>query len=255
MKQGPEWVAWLRPVSKWYLLDWNYAIRLARFPFLRPASMIIAIMPIVQQFSSYVPIKFENMRLTWLASILFLIGLVVLRLRAPTFILNYQDYEQFRTHGHSQRWIIWEFSNTLRTVGQVVYLAKETREKLLSVQVRSALSFDVYRACPVFPEQHSPTEIYPPRNVNRDIYLPMRIDGHRYVLPFQETDPELEQKEKELFWILLVGCARERPVARTIVWSFFWAAGLTLAYSVFKNIYATVCTEVVPFSGTVWRLG
>jgi hypothetical protein len=79
-------------------------------------------------------------------------------------------------------------------------------------------------------------QVFQPVNANRDLYLPLIIDGKKFVLPMQEADPCLDSKQKELFWILLTECAKSRPISRAIVW-FAFAVALTLSsLSVINNV-------------------
>jgi hypothetical protein len=66
--------------------------------------------------------------------------------------------------------------------------------------------------------------------------LPLCIDGERYVLPLQEDDPKLAEKEKELFWILYTQAAKERPYARGAYWLLVAIAAVLLLINVVKNI-------------------
>jgi hypothetical protein len=66
--------------------------------------------------------------------------------------------------------------------------------------------------------------------------LPIKVGNEKLVLPMQESDPELSLKQKELFWILLTQCAKERPISRTFVWLFFGASGLLYLVTVINNV-------------------
>jgi hypothetical protein len=227
----------LRPVGRYFRLDWNYAIRVARFPALRPASLIIAFMPILQQIAPILKIEMQNMWLLWIASLIFISALLVLRARCPGFIQEYQYYSQYAAVGHSHRWIVWLFCNNLESLADKISAIRETIEKHIALPCDFSFDLDVCRLCPLFSASTEAIIVNPAVQDGRDIYVPIGVDGLRFVLPMQESDPNVEQKQRELFWILLVHCGRQRLVARTVVWSLFAVAGFCFVVSVINNVF------------------
>jgi hypothetical protein len=229
----------LRPVGNYFRLDWNYALRVVSVPSLRPASTIIAVMPIVEQIFPRLGIHYGNLWVLWTASVFFLAGYAILKLRAPAFIKEYQHYSQFKERGHSHRWILWQFVNARKYLSNWNDLLEESILKLLTYPTDQQNPPSVCCLSPIFPNSKQSTnriDVFPLVNANRDIYLPMIIDGRKFVLPMQETDPCLENKQKELFWILLSGCAGARPISRAIVWFAFGVALILFAGSVLNNV-------------------
>jgi hypothetical protein len=225
------------PVSPYFWLDWNYALKVARLPALRPASIIISLMPVLAGIMDLLSVVIPNLWVLWTASIFFLVGYAILKVRAPRFIQEYQFYSQYESCGHSHRWIVWQFHLNLHSLSRWQHVVRETKEKLLSLPCESTYDFKVCRLCPVFSwSQAQLIQVAPPIQVERDIYLPIRVGKEKLVLPMQENDPELSFKQKELFWVLLTQCAKERPVARALVWLCFVISGALYVLTVINNI-------------------
>jgi hypothetical protein len=74
--------------------------------------------------------------------------------------------------------------------------------------------------------------------------LPLHIDGKKLVLAMREKDPELPQKEKELFWILYSQAAKERPVWRTLFWVLIGIAVLLVIVNIGRKIFLVVKESV-----------
>ena len=226
-----------RPVSRYFRLDWNYALKVARFPALRPASFMISLMPILVGVMHWLSTYIANVWLLWTASIFFLVGYFILKVRAPPFIQEYQFYSQYESCGHSHRWIVWQFYTNLDSLSGWEHIVHETKEKLISLPCDSTPDYEVCRLCPVFDSPRTrPIQVSAPIQVARDIYLPIRVGAEKLVLPMQESDPELGLKQKELFWILLTQCAKERPISRTFVWLFFGASGALYILTIINNV-------------------
>lgn len=224
-----------RPVSRFHIFDWNYAYRVAQIPALTPASFIIASMPLLSRMtflSGYI----ANLWVLWAASICFLSAILFLKIRMPRFIKEYRYYTQYQSRGHSHRWIVWEFFNNLSTLSDPNYIVLETKAKGIILPCDDS-DLNVCRVCPIFrPNTQLPVEVSKPIQVDRDIYLPIRAEGHRMVLAMQESDPALDLKQKELFWILLTQFAKERPISRSIVWLLFTIAGLLYCSAIVNNV-------------------
>jgi hypothetical protein len=187
--------------------------------------------------SNWLSEHIANVWLLWTASIFFIVGYSILKLRAPSFIQEYQFYSQYESRGHSHRWIVWQFSDNLQSLSGWEYIVRETKEKFISLPCDSMIDLKVCRLCPIFGSpQKVPIEVLPPVLVARDIYLPIRVGDERLVLPMQESDPWLSLKQKELFWILLTQCAKERPIARTFVWCFLGASLFLYVVTIINNV-------------------
>ena len=226
-----------RAVSKYFRQDWQFALRIAQFPFLRQASLIIAIVPFLQTILPRLHLHYDNLWVLWLASVAFLIGYGLLQWRIPAFIKHHRDFGQYDQQKHSHRWIVWEFFHAEKYLPRWQTVLEETIFKQLAYSADSLIDFDVCRASPIFPSATGARiESFPPVNANRDIYLPFLVNGRKYILPMQETDPELSNKQREPFWILFSGCASANPKSRRAVWACFAIAATPLMLSVLNNV-------------------
>jgi hypothetical protein len=127
-----------RPVSRYFRFDWNYALNVARLPVLPTASIIISLMPILAGVMQWLSVYIANVWLLWTASVFFLVGYFILKLRAPPFIQEYQFYSQYEGRGHSHRWIVWQFYTNLDSLSGWEDIVRETKEKLISLRVATA---------------------------------------------------------------------------------------------------------------------
>ncbi len=234
-------------VSRFYTLDWQFATRVGHLSLLRSAALVISAMPIVIELSRGAfgvswPIPL-SLRLTWISSVVYLGCWLVLYLRCPKFIKQYRDYGEFVQKQHSHRWILWEFYNNRQLITSLPRLISEALQKGVAVRAEKIDEPTVYACCPVYPKDAFITAhgIYPPVNVNRDLIVPVVLDRERIVLALQETDPNLAQKEKELFWILLTQLTKERPKSRILFWILAHIAGLGFITSVLWNAGRAVC--------------
>jgi hypothetical protein len=234
----------LRPVSRYFRRDWHFAIRVAYAPLLRQAALVIALMPILEKI---LPMQhFAYLWILWSASVAFIFGFAVLQMRAPAFVQEYQNYAQFEARKHSHRWIVWEFWRARTVLPEWAGLLRELCYKQLAYPVAMQLDCDAYRVCPTFtPTTNHQTDALEPVNANRDIYLPIVIDGDRFVLPMQESDPDLGNKQKELFWILFTEGAKATPISRGIVWAAFALAAALAGIYVLNNILRAFGTSVL----------
>ena len=94
-----------RPVSRYFRFDWNYALNVARLPVLPTASIIISLMPILAGVMQWLSVYIANVWLLWTASVFFLVGYFILKLRAPPFIQEYQFYSQYEGRGLHPVWM------------------------------------------------------------------------------------------------------------------------------------------------------
>ncbi len=142
-----------KPVSKYFRFDWNYAARATRVPALRPATFIIAAMPVLKEFAGPFQIPMQNMWLLWSASLFSLGALIIFWIRSPAFVKEYQNYEQFRSRGHSHRWIVWEFFHNLYSLSGWESIVHEAQQKHIILSSRALEDTNCFRACPIFPER------------------------------------------------------------------------------------------------------
>lgn len=230
-------------VSRWYRRDWQYAVDVSRWPMLRSAALVISLMPLILSISGtlFGPIAGTiplSLWLLWGASTCFVVAWGLLYVACPKFIHEYRDFGQFKIRQHSHRWIVWEFHNNLKSLSGWESIVRETSFKRLTTRIED-LSVDLVKrlgadfAAPAA----AGLKVFKPVNVDRDIYLPMHRDGSKLVLAMREDDEKLNEKEKELFWILYTQAAKERPVSRGIYWVLVSVSVVLVVFNVIKNIY------------------
>jgi hypothetical protein len=198
-------------------------------------------MPIIATYFPVLHISTRGYWLLWAGSIMFLLGWLTLKWRAPHFIQQYANYSAYKLHGHSHRFVVWELYNNFSSIGNKAALFRETIEKHLSRPHsdynQDTINFD---ATSREAKRESSLRVFRPINLNRDIHLPFSLQGDDYMLSMEEHDPELKEKEKELFWIIYAEQAGGRETARMIVWSLFYTSGALVAISVLLNIYKAI---------------
>lgn len=219
----------LPPVSPNFRFDWGYALRISRFGQLVTVANIVFSGGVLSQALPW-PAGNPSLLAFWLAAVTFIIGNVILWVRAPIFLKDYGSYKDFEDRGHSHRFIVWEFYHGIPWPKRKMAAVKETIEKGISFPVDSVPVDGGYTLCPRLGKPtNAELQVQPLVNLRRDIYMPFVSDGRWHVLAMEETDPKLAQKQKELFWIMYVRLASSRPVSRFMVWAFF-AGTLVLAF-------------------------
>jgi hypothetical protein len=242
-------------VSRHYRFDWQYAVDISRLPYLRTASIIIALTPIAIQLVHALTTEWKvalelppSVWLLWGASVAFIASWVVLAMRCPQFIKEYRDFGEYLRRAHSHRWIVWEFFSSIKTIKLWQAIVRETEEKGITISPAATQDPQVFAACPIFVDGPDPTQIVvgKPVNLNRDIYLPIQYFGSKRVLVLQEDDPKLQQKEKELYWILYSQAAKERSIARFLFWILISIAVLLVAINVLHNMGKVIVPWISP---------
>jgi hypothetical protein len=245
-------------VSKYFKYDWQFAVEMSRVPLLRPASIVIGFMPLITNASetlfgiSFVSIPW-SLWIMWWASLSFIASWIILKFNCPDFIQQYQDYDQYKKKQHSHRWILWLFYSNITKLTSWEVIVQETLAKEISIlvdpgeppEVHGLQSWMVRKKADDAPANFNPTDentvtIFYPENIKRDLYVPIAFKTQGMLLLLREEDPDLNEKEKELFWILFTQAAKEKPVSRTLFWIFLYLSFLLLGLNVLKNIFAVM---------------
>jgi hypothetical protein len=214
-----------RPVSRFFYLDWAFALRIVKFEIIKWLSPLLFATGITARYFPIMRFNLPQVFLLWAASASFLIGYLILRFRAPRFLQEYKHFKEYQDFSHSHRWIVWQIHIQSTALQSAADLLRETIDKGLSLDTSSISKGAVYRVCPLVPQAiDSKPKMYEPINLNNDIYLVFDLDSKRYVLPVQESDPALDSRQKELFWTLYTACTTARPLARVMFWAFILAA-------------------------------
>lgn len=231
-----------QPVSRLYRNHWQYALDIARLPFLRPAALVISVMPILVE-TDLIDIDIPTgLWLIWGSAISFVLAWALLYFSCPKFIFEYRDYGQYLKRHHSHRWIVWEFYNNIDSLEGWKKIVKEVVFKELAEEDEGDVDQEPFSLCPDFPKPTNidKIEVFRPVNHKRDIYLPFHCDGKRVVLPLREDDPKRPEKEKELFWILYSQAAKERPIRKGFYWLLIYSSALLFAFNVALNVKRTI---------------
>src|SRR6266851_6800683 len=202
-------------VSRWYRYDWQYAVDVSSVSLLQEAALLISLTPIIISISraifpslglaDTIPVP---LWLLWAASVAFVFAWGLLYLACPKFIREYRDFGQYALRQHSHRWIVWEFYNNLESLSGWESIVRETSPKGLTTEIKHLPKDLVERLGADFAAPATEVlRVFKPVNIDRDIYLPIDVDGKKIVLPMIENDPALRQKERELFWILYTQAA------------------------------------------------
>jgi hypothetical protein len=75
-----------KPVSEWFVLDWQFILATGRFPVFKPAVAVITALPFVSDLARVVPIGTTGFWLFWTASVLSLVTFVLTYFFCPDFI-------------------------------------------------------------------------------------------------------------------------------------------------------------------------
>jgi hypothetical protein len=215
---------------------------------LKEAALFISLTPIIISISKILFPSLTTAKsipiplwLFWGASVAFVFAWALLYIAGPKFVREYRDFGQYAARQHSHRWIVWEFYNNLKSLSGWENVVRETSPKGLAIEIHH-LSKEVLEqlgadfAAPATEK----LQVFRPVNIDRDIYLPMHVDGEKVVLPMLEKDPELREKEKELFWILYTQAAKEKPFWRTVFWILMGVAVLLVSFNIIRKIYLVV---------------
>lgn len=233
-----------RNVSKLFRFDWNKIIAIAGTPALRPASVVIAVMPMLQDLSGSLNIDLQNAWFLWIASLLFLGALALIKFCGPSLIVDYPHYEAFKEHGHSHRWMLWLYTHALPNVPRPVHLLDEAIAKDLAYPIDDSCFDPVREAIGSMPARRYPNAaaevVSKPAQVNRDIYLKFWSAADAYILPLEEDDSKLEQKVKELFWITYTDFASSKPKVRCLIWLLYGVGASLSAAAIFNNLLKVV---------------
>jgi hypothetical protein len=244
-------------VSRYFRLDWNYALRVVRIRWFQLAAQLVISTPLIAQFAPLRALNEPRVWALWVSSGFFLLGFVVLRLRAPIFIQEYRNYKEYADFGHSHRWILWQFQLSLAVFRRPELVLQETIDKELSLPAGMQLTeIGKYDVTPFFGAPSNLAFDARPVNLNNDLYFPFWLNMQRYVLPIQEFDPRMRDRERELFWIIFTYGATARPVARFVVWTLFLLAGISftiaavmIGYKIFTSSDVS-CIDI----GKFWKI-
>jgi hypothetical protein len=243
--------AWPKPVSPRYRLDWQYVLSTGRLPAFKPVALVLAAMPLLNDFSAVVPIKTEHFWLLWFASVTSLLAFVITFFRCPQIIREYEKYEDYEKVGHTHRWLGWLFYHNLGIYQDSNKLMRELIDKEIAVPAELSLDSSVFASCPMFETGYP---VSPPINSNRDLLIGFSYGGRRFVIPIQEDDPKLAAKQKELFWIIYTNLTSSRTLWRLLIWGLYTVSATFTAIAVLLSVIQPLSQIITAKHDFVHRL-
>ena len=230
-------------VSRYYRFDWQYAVDIYKQTSLRVVSLITFLVPILLEAKTVVAFTIPtNFWFFWGAGVAYILSLLTFYIGCPRFIREYRDYGQYLKRGHSHRWIVWEFYNNLELLEGWERIVRETVTKGIAVDDSSPKFREILKRISGFEAAaEDKVIINRPVNLDRDIYIPINIDGGRIIIFLEENDKKLQEKERELFWILYSQAAKEQKLARIIYWFFAYASFILFFLLILSTFGKLIC--------------
>ncbi|SEE28944.1 hypothetical protein SAMN04487765_2021 [Tenacibaculum sp. MAR_2010_89] len=232
---------YLNLVNKEYRKDWQFAMDVMKNPIVKPATSVIFIVPILlsilnMEILGDLQLPFQlpfTLWLSWISAILYLIALTIYRIYCPKFIQEYRDFGQFFKRVHSHRWIVWEFYYNILKY-ETWELLRESYDKNISTVTKDEVLDNYFNSNNLIENK---VEMQKPKVEGRDIVLPFRLENNKnYLLKISEDDNKLDEKEKELFWMLYTSLTKQNEKARTCFWNVIFLMIFSVSSIVICNI-------------------
>lgn len=225
-----------------YRHDWQFAYDMSKKPIFKMAAFVIFLMPVALKLEWLVGIS-DNFIAVWASSVCYFVAVAFLNWGCPLFIKEYRDFGTYLRRNHTYRWIVWEFYNTFKNSKQVWKdILEETNKKGISVLSDSLPSPNISNevitnSSNIFPVKVGQYYAYRPVAIGTDIYLPVNNNGALEVIFLKEDDLYIEDKEKELFWILYTFAVKSHPLQRSVFWIFIYLSFTLFTIPTLINIY------------------
>jgi hypothetical protein len=242
--------------------DWQFLIAASRINSALSLVTLFSVLAVVTKFTDLMNLGAAALYTLVASSIIYLVALAIIKLRAPKFLQDFQDYKAYDDKKNSHRWILWEFYHNLRQLKRGLSLLPESIEKELSFE-SAKVDLEQCPVIPLYSGEHVKGEItlslyggpeatykivaFKPINFDRDLVMAFTMEKDqvltRYVLPIRECDAKCDAKRKELFWIIFTEAAKENALSRRIAWFlikvsaglFFLALFLAVFHSLTKG--------------------
>ncbi|SIO07309.1 hypothetical protein [Algoriphagus halophilus] len=224
---------YLNLVNKDYRKDWQFAMDVMKNPIVKPATSVIFIVPILlsilnKEILDGIQLPFQlplTLWLSWISAILYLIALIIYRVYCPKFVQEYRDFGQFSKRKHSHRWIVWEFYYNIIKY-ETWELLRESFDKNISIEAEGEEGKEYFTSKA---KNNETIDIGIPKVKGRNVLLPFKLEDNKiYLLKISEDDIKLNEKEKELFWILYTSLTKQNNTAR----NWFWIVIFFMIFSV-----------------------
>lgn len=172
--------------------------------------------------------------LLWISSFFYVTAWCLYILRSPRFIRRYANYAVYQSWQHSERWIIWEWNNFLKTdadPSDVDILIK----KELATPTAQPLNLNEYV---IVIDKGDALKAFEPIKEANETWFAFQRQGSFYRLGLGPSQANKDIKHSELFWELFGAQADSRPASRAAVWIILGLAAVTFGIVVLENIWA-----------------
>lgn len=216
-----------------FLGHWQFFKDFFKIAFLRYLLFWFAVVPIFVKLLSGLPEKFRipatdhfltlslpfTWWLLWLASLFYFIAFILFHAFCPQFIKRYPSYTEYKIHGHSPRWVIWEFffavkgprgpSNLVARLWQKIYYyfspITETDKLFQRVITKgyAEVTADSASENPLV-EKTQTTAFF-------------EANGQRYKISCNPQSPDINVKESEIFWEVFGHFAKQGRKIRSLI--------------------------------------
>ncbi|MDP8996461.1 MAG: hypothetical protein M3O03_05590 [Pseudomonadota bacterium] len=198
--------------------DWQFILSTGRLPFFKPFALLALAAPLVTGTGKDIPLGSLAFLPLWLAGLLSMAIVAVTYRFCPRFIRQYENYGIYQGLGNSHRWILWEFYNLREDYSSKVDMISEVINKKLA---RKPSKVQRPKYPPVATNFVDGFYTKGPQFVGREMELPLLFDNHVYVLSYQENEPALEKRIRELYWIIYSDLTKSSRWARKLIWCMF----------------------------------
>lgn len=266
--KGQPILVQIEGVAENFRSDWQYIIAASRMSSALSLVTLFSVLAVVAKIADLINLGMPAVLALILAALFYFMAIGIIKLRAPAFLQDFQDYKAYDDKKNSHRWILWQFYRNLTRLKHGFSLLKESIDKQLSIETARVKR----KQCPfvpVYAGKHVEQELrislrggpektykmvaYEPVNFDRDLVMPFTLEEGgvvtRYVLPIREDDPKVDQKVKELFWIIFSEAAKEHKWWRMVAWFliqvsiflFLLALVLAVYFALTKTGASTPC--------------
>jgi hypothetical protein len=245
--------------------DWQYIIAASKVNSALSLVTMFSVLAVVTRFGDLLNLGTKAVYALLISSILYVAAITIIKLRAPAFLQDFQDYKAFEDKKNSHRWILWQFYHNLAKLKRGFSLLNESIDKQLSFESRTVKR----KQCPVIPlyiGKHLEGDLtilppsglkstykmtaYEPFNFGRDLIMAFTLEEDkvitRYILPLREDDPKREEKCKELFWIIFTEAAKENKYSRIIAGALIQISMLLFAVALVLAVYHAMTRTAAP---------
>lgn len=243
-----------------FLGHWQFFKDFFKIAFLRYLLFWFAVVPIFVKLLSGLPEKFRipgtehflNLSLPftwwllWLASLFYFIAFILFHAFCPQFIKRYPSYTEYKIHGHSPRWVIWEFyyavegqrspSNFVAKLWQSIYywLSPITETDKLFDRVITKK----------FAQETTDNPAKNPLVEEKQTTAYFNSNGKFYKISCNPDADDIAVKENEIFWEVFGHFAKQGRKIRSLI-SFLIGGTIALLLIVLLQHILTVARLIL----------